>query len=145
MIFQQTMEVILSPAECQYGLVYLDHIAIFSECVYDHMVHLRQVPTLWQDAGGTLKIEKYSISAQKMNHLFRVVRPKRLKLCNATGAAVYEIRARKNQRELRSFLCLRNLFRCFNPNLSKVAAPLNIKPEINQRTFFPNTFSTKRV
>lgn len=68
-----------------------------------HMAHQRQVLTLLWDAGGTFKLKRCAILAEKNNHLKHIVRLGRLELFLAASAAVRDLEDPVTQTELRSF------------------------------------------
>jgi hypothetical protein len=59
-------------------------------------------------------------------YLGHVIRPGQLSVAEKTTAALKDTKHPTTQTELRSFLGLCNVYRCFFKGFSKIAAPLNV-------------------
>lgn len=100
------------------------------------MAHLHQVLTLPQDAGVTLKLEKYSYFADIINYFVHVVGAGQLELSEATPATVHELMSRTTQTELRSSFGICNVIRRIVANFSRVTGPLKKKLQKHPPTPF---------
>lgn len=56
--FQLAMDVILSPGEWQFTLVYLDYIVVFSCSQRNHTINVKQISSLFVVAEVTLKLKQ---------------------------------------------------------------------------------------
>lgn len=105
--FRRAMEVIFSSAKWQSALMYLDDIVVFSKNAHNHMAHLRQALTLYRKAGVTLKLNTCSFFDEKIKYIRQIIRPRRLKLSEATTAVVRKLkdsRLRRNWDSSRAFV-----------------------------------------
>lgn len=91
------------------------------------MEHVRQVLTLHQRAGVTLKVKKCTFSTTTASYLESVIQPSRLETAFHTADAIKRLQQPRKITELRSFLGLCSLFRRLVSSFARLAAPLNCK------------------
>lgn len=134
--FQRVMNIILSSVHWQFALVYLDDVIVFSKTLDEHFDHVRTVLRLLRNAGVTIRLDKCSFFATKVEYLGHTITPGKLAIHNRACDAVEQFKPLRTTTDIRSFLGLCNVFRRFVPNFSRVAAPLNKKLKKGQ----PSTF-----
>ena len=76
--FQRAVDIILSRVKWQHALVYLDDAIVYSRTVEAHFEPVREVLTLLQAAGVSLKLRKCSFFETSVDYLGHVVRPGKL-------------------------------------------------------------------
>lgn len=125
--FQRAMDIILSSVECQFSLVYLHYIFIFSKSPDKHIDLVQQVLMLLNDAGVTLKQKRGELFTNPIDFLRFVIKPGFLAVSSHTIDPISGLQTPWNVTELRAFPGLCNAFFCFVPNFAQIAAPLNQK------------------
>lgn len=73
--FQRAIAAILWSVKWQSALVYFEDIVVVLKNAKKNMARLQQVLTLLPDALVTLMLEMCSFFAEKVNNLWRVIRP----------------------------------------------------------------------
>lgn len=139
--FQHKMDVILSTVRCQFALVYLGDVVIFSRSSKDHIGHHCNVLILLCNACATLKLKSRWFLAQKINYLEHVIRSWRLGIASHAKNAINGLQHPANPTKLCSFLGLCNVFRPFVSNLAHMAAHLKAKLRKDQ----PETFRSLKA
>lgn len=125
--FQRAMNVLLTTVEWQFVLVNLDSIVIFSRTPDEHIDNVRQVLTVLYDADVILNLEEMRISTYRIDYLGHVNRPQHLTASTRMIDLISILDHRTRVTELRSFLGLYNVFRCFVANFTSVATPAELK------------------
>lgn len=90
------MGVISSPVKCQFALVCLDDIIIFSKTADEHIEHVSTVLSLVHRAGIRLNFKKGRFITGKIDCLGHVIRPSRFKLASYTTDTIRDLKLQKN-------------------------------------------------
>ena len=106
------------------GMLKLDDIIVFTNTKEDHSADVREILTMLQHSGFTLKVRKCNFFAQSVDYLGHVIRPGKIEFAPKNTEAVEGLEEPCTQTELRSFLGVCNVYRCFVPNFTRIAAPL---------------------
>lgn len=104
------MNVILATVKWQFALLYLVDIIIFSKHAYKHIEHVRQVLTLFNDAGMMLILKKSKFFTDQINYLAHVIKTGKLQVADHTADAIRDLKTPTTIMEVRSFLDLCNVF-----------------------------------
>lgn len=110
----------------------------YSTRVEAHFKHFREVLTLLQSAGVSLKLPKCNFFETSVDYLGHVVRPGKVEVATRNFEAMKQSQAPANQTYLRCFLRICKVYRRFVPNFSQVTSPPNRKLSRGQ----PNSFET---
>lgn len=105
--------------------MYLDDVIIFSNTFDEHVGHVREVLSVLQEAGLSLKLNKCTFFSSKVDYLGHVIRPGKLAVEEKNTDAVKKFLFPASQTEMRSFLGMCNVYRRFIPKFARMAAPLN--------------------
>ena len=122
--FQRSMNQILFPliGKCVY--VFLDDILIFSKTKKEHIRHIGQVLSIFQEYNLKLNLEKCSFMKSEVLVLGHLLTSKGLKPQQNKVEAIKNWESPKNISELRSFLGAVGYYRQFIPNFASLASPL---------------------
>lgn len=90
--FQRKMDGILSPIKCQFALMYLKGIIIFSCNANDHKSHVCIVLSLLCKAAFTLNLKKGKLFTEKIDYLRHVIRLQRLEPADHTTDTVCDLK-----------------------------------------------------
>eukprot|EP00171_Calliarthron_tuberculosum_P003135 IDg3135t1 len=137
--FQRALDIILAGYKWQTCLVYLDDIIVFSKNEEGHLKHLNDVLDALHKAGVSLNLRKFSFFTNKIKYLGHVIHPRTLDVEEASTKCLKELKHHTFYSELRSFLGLCNVYRCFVRNYTDLAAPLY---ELLKGNLLPNQFPT---
>ena len=105
--------------------VYMDDILVFSQCLDDHLAHLRQVMGRLMKVGLKLKPAKCHFARAELEYLGHVITRDGLKTNPRLVEAVQEFPTPRNIHDVRRFLGLSSYYRRFIPNFARVAKPLH--------------------
>lgn len=119
------MDVRLSPLLCQFALVYLDDINIFSLAAVEHIEQARTVLLLLHRAGVMLILSKCNFFSDEIDCLGHVMHAGQFGLASHATHAMQDISLPRNVTELKSFFGLFNVYRRIIPNFARIAASLN--------------------
>lgn len=125
--FQRTTDVALSEVKQQFRLECLDDVGILSRGPTEHIIDVRKVITLLNNAGVSLKLKKRRFFTEAIDYLRYIIRPRRLEISSHTTEAIHGPKSPTNLTELRSILMLFNICSRFVRNFARLAAPLNKK------------------
>ena len=123
--FQRLANLMLSGLAWQSCLAYLDDIVVFSNTFEEHIQHLDQVLSRFEQHGLKLKLEKSVFAAPEIHFLGHVVNGTTIKPMDKNVEPVRQMPDRlSSYKEVRSFLGLINFYRRFIPKLAHEAIPL---------------------
>jgi Reverse transcriptase (RNA-dependent DNA polymerase) len=105
--------------------VYLDDIIVYSRSRDDHLEHLEAVLHRLYRAGLSLNLKKCHLFRSEVSYLGHVIGPGTLSVSEKNTRALRTAKPPTTQTELRSFLGLFNVYRCFVSGFAKIAAPFN--------------------
>jgi hypothetical protein len=136
-IFQRFMDGILGRLRWTAALCYIDDVIIFSDTVEEHAKHIEYILQAATSAGLKFSRAKCHFGYASLKLLGRRVSTEGLEVLQDKLAAVRELRAPKNLKELWHVLGLFGYYRNFIHRYSIIAAPLirlmrGIKPDKNQ-------------
>ena len=94
--FQRAVDIIPSWVKWQHALVYLDDVIVYSKTVEAHFQHVREVLTLLQAAGFSLKLRRCSFFQTSVDYRGHVVRPGKLEVATKTCDSIKEAKAPAN-------------------------------------------------
>lgn len=98
------MDVILFIVKWQFAPVYLNDIVIFSMTPEQHLGHVREIPSLFYNAGATLKLKKCHFFTNTIDDLGHVISSKRLILASHTKDDSRKLKPQTSLSVLRPFL-----------------------------------------
>ena len=125
-IFQRVMEAELELAGLSHCTqVFVDDVLIHSKTMEEHILHVAAVLDAFYKVGLRLHSSKSVFVTDKVEYLGHMVTPVGLEPIAAKVSAMAQLPAPKNKDELRSALGLLNYYRCYIPNASVIAQPLN--------------------
>lgn len=124
--FHRTIEDILSQVNWQFTLVYFDDIIIFSRTADERRAMFEPYRSCYTEY-FTLNLKKCKFISEKMDCLGHVIRSRGLELASQTMDEICDLKQPRTVTELKSFLGLGNLHRCFVLNFARLAAQFNSK------------------
>lgn len=113
-------------------LDYFEDTVISSKTLEKHIDHVKQAVALLQRTEVTLELIKCSIFKDTIDHPEHVIRSRFQEISPHIAEAIQNFKQPPNISELRFFLRLCNLFRCFVLSFASIVAPLNRKLQIEQ-------------
>lgn len=125
-----------SPGKWQTALVYLYDIVIFYKTTEEHITPVKQMLTLLQKERDNLELKKCMFFTNTIDSARHIVRMRRLEISSQTTIAIRERKEPRSVTELRSFQGLYSFFKNFVSNIARMEAPLNQKPQKDQRKKF---------
>lgn len=88
------------------------------------MQHLSSVLSLLKAANVSLKLSKCEFVKQEVDYLGHKIRPGKLEMTEEKVKAVAVMKLPTTKKEVRSFLGLAGVYRCFVPRFAKISKPL---------------------
>lgn len=132
-IFEHAMNGILASVKCQFSLVYLDDIVVFSRTPRNYIAHIRRILRLSNQAYIYTKRNFFSNITDYLRH---VIRQGCLKLVGNTSYAVANLESPANQTECQYFLGLYNFLHSLVPDCARLPALLKKKLRRGQQRNF---------
>ena len=122
--FQRLMECILAGVSGEQCLTYLDDIIVFSTTFQEHVQRLDTVFSGLKAANLKLRPEKCHFAKQKVMYLGHVISSEGIHPDPGKVAAISNLSAPKDPRQLKHFLGLSNYYRKFIQSYAAIAEPL---------------------
>lgn len=76
--YQGILVILLSGLKCQYCLVYVEDVIVFSEAFEDHLQYVKKVLSTLKNAGISLNMKKCKFFSRTATYLGHLLRPGRL-------------------------------------------------------------------
>ncbi|CAM4537442.1 unnamed protein product [Lepidochelys kempii] len=122
-IFQHLVDQLLRGME-SFAVAYIDEICVFSQTGEDHVSQVKQVLDPLQEAGLTIKAEKYKVGLAEVSYLSHWVGNGCLKPELAKGEAIRNWPAPQTKKQVQAFIGMAGYYRRFVPHLSSIATPI---------------------
>ena len=122
--FQGALDIILCGIHWQTWLLYRYDVIVIYRTVFDHIQHLLEVLVLQGKAGFSLKPSKCHLFHQEFEYLGQVVRPGRLRGNQKNIKSLPQVLFPLNHTELKSFLCMCNMYRRIIEDYAHITKPL---------------------
>lgn len=132
--FQHAIDVMLSPRECQFVLIYPDGTLVFSHLPRDQIEHVRSVLILFQEAWVPLKLKKCSFATNIIDYLDHAIWSRPLVIAIHTADTIIKLKPPTNTTKPCSFLELWSVLLRFVPNFAHRAVPPKKKFKKDQLT-----------
>ena len=124
--FQRVMDTVLRDAGLTHcAAAFVDDVIIYSSSMEEHVQHVDAVLRALAAVGLRVHPAKSIFAAAKIEYLGHVVTPGGLEPQAAKVAAMAQLPIPSTVAELRSALGLLNYYRCYIPQFSSIAKPLN--------------------
>lgn len=98
--FQWGIDILFARFSCTTCLAYLDDIIAFSNCLDDHLSHVRDVLTVLRNAGITLQLGKCEFCTDSAKYLGHIIRPGKLSIDKFRVKSLHETKHPTTQTEL---------------------------------------------
>lgn len=121
--FQRTVDILLARYRWRSCLAYLDDVIVYSSSLEEHLQHVKEILTVLQGAGLSLKLKKCSFFVQTVDYLGPVIRAGELHVVTKNTHAIAGFKDPRNQTQLLSFLGLCNGYRRFVLNFARLRRP----------------------
>lgn len=123
---------------------------MFSKTPEEHISHVRQVITLLDNAGATLKLKRCKFFTDTIDNFGRIMCPRQSKFASHTTSVIRGLKALTSFTKLQSFLGLCNEFHRVVPSFVQLVAPLSRRfrkdqPAIFWATEHSETSNTERA
>lgn len=122
--FQRAIDMLLAGVKWKTVLVYLDDVIIFSKTAPEHLAHLEEVFSLLAKAGVSLKASKCFLFQDEVHYLGHIVGKGQVRVNEKNLVGLRQAQPPKTKKDLRSFLCMCNVYRRFVKDYAAVAKPL---------------------
>lgn len=106
-------------------MVYFDDDIVFPKSFHQHLQDVESVLRTLQKARVTLELKKCDFFTKTVKYLFHTIRPGQLSIDEVRIKSLKGMQHPRTLSELRSFMCLGNLYRRFIPGYTNVATPHN--------------------
>jgi len=123
--FQRSLDIILSRMTGKTCLVYLDDVIVFSDTPENHLKALDEALTRLGRASVSLKAKKCQFFQKSVEYLGHIISRGEMRVHNKNLEALALVGHPRTKTQLRSFLCMCNVYRSFFANYARIAAPLN--------------------
>lgn len=90
--FHREMDVLLATVKCQYALVYLEDIIVFSELAQEHLRYNEEVLQLLKNASVTVKFKNCHFFSASIFSLGHVIAPGKLQEARKGTEAIAALR-----------------------------------------------------
>ncbi|GJR46615.1 putative reverse transcriptase domain-containing protein [Tanacetum coccineum] len=127
------MNLVCKPYLDKFVIVFIDDILIYSKMKEDHENHLRLMLDLLRKEKLYAKFSKYEFWLQEVHFLGHVVNHEGIHVDPSKIEAVKSWKAPTILSEVRSFLGLAGYYKRFIENFSKIAKPLTLLTQKNQK------------
>ena len=121
--FQKTVNHILKP-HMSYAKAYIDDTSVHSGTWDDHLFHLDQVLTAFENAGMTLKLRKCKFGMSKVKYVGHIIGSGTVEADTSRIEAILNIPVPQTKKLWRSFIGMANYYRAYIPNMSQILIPL---------------------
>ncbi|GJX93443.1 putative nucleotidyltransferase, ribonuclease H [Tanacetum coccineum] len=132
-VFMDLMNRVCKPYLDKFVIVFIDDILIYSKTKEDHEVHLGLVLELLRKEKLYAKFSKCEFWLQEVHFLGHVVNQNGIHVDPSKIEAVKNWKTPTTPSEIRSFLGLAGYYRRFIANFSKIAKPLTLLTQKNQK------------
>ncbi|GJR17520.1 putative reverse transcriptase domain-containing protein [Tanacetum coccineum] len=132
-IFMDLVNRVCKPYLDKFVIVFIDDILIYSKTKEDHEVHLGLVLELLRKEKLYAKFSKCEFWLQEVHFLGHVVNQNGIHVDPSKIEAVKNWKTPTTPSEIRSFLGLAGYYRRFIANFSKIAKPLTLLTQKNQK------------
>ncbi|GJW25617.1 putative reverse transcriptase domain-containing protein [Tanacetum coccineum] len=132
-VFMDLMNRVWKPYLDKFVIVIIDGILIYSKTKEEHEVHLKLVLELLRKEKLYAKFSKCEFWLQEVHFLGHVVNQSGIHMDPSKIEAVKNWKAPTTPSEVRTFLGLAGYYRCFIVNFSKIAKPLTLLTQKNQK------------
>ncbi|GJS04068.1 reverse transcriptase domain-containing protein [Tanacetum coccineum] len=132
-VFMDLMNRVCKPYLDKFVIVFIDDILIYSKTKEEHEVHLKLVLELLRKEKLYAKFSKCEFWLQEVHFLGHVVNQSGIHVDPSKIEAVKNWKAPTTPSEVRSFLGLAGYYRRFIANFSKIAKPLTLLTQKNQK------------
>ncbi|GJU47379.1 putative nucleotidyltransferase, ribonuclease H [Tanacetum coccineum] len=132
-VFMDLMNRVCRPYLDKFVIVFIDDILIYSKSKEEHEVHLKLILELLEKEKLFRKFSKCEFWLQEVHFLGHVVNSKGIHVDPSKIEAVKNWKPPKTPTEIRSFLGLAGYYRRFIINFSKIAKPLTLLTQKNQK------------
>ncbi|GFT13345.1 retrovirus-related Pol polyprotein from transposon 297 [Trichonephila clavipes] len=122
--FQKVIDIILKSVLGRFVSVYMDDVIIMSPSFTEHVDHLNQVFTLWQDAGIILNKDKCNLASDIFIYLGLIISKDGIKTDDNKVKAITEMKPPKNNKEVSKCLGMGGWYHIFIPNYADIREPL---------------------
>jgi len=119
------MNSVSMPELDKFVVVFIDDILAYSENAQEHEKHLRTVLTRLREHQLYAKFSKCEFWLKKVPFLGHILPEDGISVDPSKVQEVLDWKAPTSVHEVRSFLGLAGYYRCFIPDFSKIAKPLN--------------------
>jgi hypothetical protein len=117
----------------RFVMVFIDDILVYAECKNEHEEHLRIVLTRLREHKLYAKFSKCEFWLKEVQFLGHILSKNGISVDSSNVQQVMEWKAPTSVLEIRSFLGLAGYYRCFIPDLSKIAKPMTQLLEKNSQ------------
>ncbi|GKD68498.1 putative reverse transcriptase domain-containing protein [Tanacetum coccineum] len=132
-VFMDLMNRLCKPYLDKFIIVFIDDILIYSKTKEDHENHLRLMLDLLRKEKLYAKFSKYEFWLQEVHFLRHMVNHNGIHVDPSNIEAVKSWKAPTTLSEVRSFLRLDGYYKRFIKNFSKIAKPLTLLTQKNQK------------
>jgi len=119
------MNGILKPMKHKFNVQYLDDIMIQSRILAEHILHVREVLTLWTEHGLKAKRAKCAWACQKVDFCGFVIDKEGIHAQEHKTHAVMDWPQPENNKDVRGFLGLTRYYRKLFEHYAHIAMPLH--------------------